>query len=167
MSIIDNTYFINELTLPVDNINVHSYIDKHEPIILRKVLGYALYKEFITELAGTPSTEWTNLRDGAEYTDNSGNTQMYDGIYLIIANYVFEKIVADKQNYTTDSGVKIGGADNAEPFNPRYKQVYAHNDLVDRVSAMNDFINITNSDTANTYANYLPEILTKETVFNV
>lgn len=167
MSILDTTYFIDELTLPVDNINVQSYIDKHEPIILRAILGYALYKEFITELVGTPSTAFINLRDGVEYTDYSDVLQKYDGIYQIIADYVFVQIVADKQNYTTDMGVKWGGTDNAEPFNPRYKQVYANNDMVDRVIVMNDFINVTNDEAADTYADYLPTKQTKETIFNI
>jgi len=162
-----NAYFINELTLPVDNINWQSYIDEHEPIILRKILGYELYKEFITELAGTPSATWTNLRDGAEYTDSSGYLQKYDGIYSIIAEYVFCAIVADKQNYTTDSGVKIGGTENAENYNPRYKQKYAQNDMVCRISVMNDFINATNTETADTYDNYLPETIVKGNIFNI
>ena len=47
-TIIDQTYFQKaELKLPVDNITTQDYIDIHEPIILRKILGYSLYKEFI------------------------------------------------------------------------------------------------------------------------
>ena len=167
-TIIDNTYFTNELKLPIDNISTQSYIDEHEPIILRKTLGYALYKEFKAALdGGSPVQKWVDLRDGVEYTDFSDNLQKYDGIKIIITEYVFTAIVGDKQDYTTDSGVKVGITDNAEKANPRYKQRFAQNDMVDRISVMDEFINVTNSDTADTYADYLPETIEKGNIFNI
>lgn len=168
-TIINNTYFINELTLPVDSgqINVQSYIDKHEPDILDGTLGVELADEFTTALAGTPAQKWLDLRDGVVYTDSADNQQRYKGIKLIIADYVFDKIVADKQTYTTDSGVKRGGTENAENASPRYKQTFAQNDMVDRIFVMDDFINVTNSDTPDTYDNYLPTVIGKTNIFNI
>lgn len=167
-TIIDNTYFKDQLTLPVDNINTQSYITKEEPIILRKILGYELYKEFKAALdGGSPAEKWTNLRDGAEYTDSNGYLQKYDGIYLIIADYVFNEIVGDKQNYPTDSGVKMGGTENAENYSPRYKQRYAQNDMVDRIAVMDHFIKRANETATDTYSNYLPETIEKGNIFNI
>ena len=166
-TIINNTYFVNELKMPIDNIDTQSYIDEHEPIILRKILGYALYIEFVTALADTPAQKWLDLRDGVEYTDFNDNLQKYDGIKTIITEYVFNEIVSDKQDYTTDSGVKLGITDNTEKANPRYKQRFAQNDMVDRIAVMDEFINVTNSDTADTYADYLPETIEKGNIFNI
>ncbi len=167
-TIIDNTYFTNELKLPADNIGVQSYIDEHEPIILRKILGYALYKEFKAALdGGSPAQKWLDLRDGVEYTDNSDNLQKYDGIKTIITEYVFDAIIADVQTQVTDSGVKKGSTDNAGNYSPRYKQRFAQNDMVDRISVMDEFITVTNNETADTYADYLPETIEKRNIFNI
>ena len=167
-TIIDNTYFTNELKLPIDNINTQSYINKHEPDVLDKTLGVELADEFTAALdGGSPAQKWVDLRDGKVYTDFSDDKQRYKGIKVIIADYVFNKIVADRQNWTTDSGVKIAMADNAENYNPREKQRFAQNDMVDRIAVMDDFINVTNSDTPDTYDNYLPETIEKGNIFNI
>jgi len=166
-TIIDNTYFTDQLKLPVDNITIQSYINKEEPIILRKILGYALYIEFVTALAGTPDQEWIDLRDGVEYTDSSGNLQKYDGIFLIITDHVFNAIVSDLQTEATDGGVKVPLTDNADGISPRYKQRYAQNDMVNRIAVMNDFINRANDYTTDTYENYLPTLIEKRNIFNI
>ena len=166
-TIINNTYFTNELKLPVDNINVQSFINKHEPIILRKILGYALYKEFSAALASSPAQKWLDLRDGVEYTDSLGYLQKYDGIYLIIADYVFNKIIASLQSEATDSGVKLPLVDNAENYSPRDKMIFANNDMVNRIAVMNDYINRTNEVTQDTYENYLPEVIEKINTFDL
>lgn len=167
-TIIDQTYFTKaELKLPIDNVDAQDYIDIHEPEILKKVLGYALSKEFQAALADTPAQKWLDLRDGKDYTDFAGNLQQYEGIKSIIADYVFVQIVGDKQNYTTDSGVKMGSTENAENTSPRYKQVFAQNDMVDRIVFLDEFINVTNSDTPDTYENYLPTTQEKGNIFNI
>jgi len=166
-TIIDNTYFTNELTLPVDNINIQLYIDEHEPIILKTILGYALYKEFTDALSSSPAQKWVDLRDGKEYTDNQGNTQKYEGIKSIIADYVFFEIVSDKQWITTDGGVKIANTENSEFGNPRYKQRFANTDMVNRIVYLNEFINSVNDLVADTYDNYLPTTIIKGNIFNI
>ena len=172
MSIIAPTIFNKtELKLPIDNIDdIQDYIDEHEPIILKKVLGYALYKEFIAALAGAPAQKWLDLRDGDEYTDTSDDLQDYEGIQQIIADYVFFEIVSNIQSYTTDSGVFGGATENSERSNPRYKQVFAYNDMVDRLFYMNGFINAANDATTDTYENFDDSNTTKlitETKTNV
>ena len=158
MSIIDPTYFTQgELKLPIDNIDdIQFFIDEHEPRILKNILGYNLYKDFITGLAVLPNPDqkWLDLRDGKEYTDTSDELQKYEGVFWIIADYVFFMIASDKQSYTTDSGVTMGETDNAKKTHPRYKQAFAYNDMVDRVKFMNDFIIATNDAVADTYENY-------------
>ncbi len=166
-TIIDSTYFKNELTLPSDGIDVQPYINEHEPDILDKTLGVELADEFVAALAGTPATKWTDLRDGKVYDISTTKKGRYKGIKLIIADYVFDKIIADKQGEATSSGVKSGLSENADKTSPRYKQVFAQNDMVDRIAVMDDFINVTNDDTADTYPNYLPTIIEKDNIYNI
>lgn len=158
MSIIDETYFQDtELALPIDNISdIQEYIDKHEKEVLKNRLGYQLYLEFITALAGTPAAKWVSLRDGGVYVDDNGVQQEYEGIKQIIANYVFFMIVANKQNYTTGSGVKRGLTDNSEIADPKYKQAYAWNDMIDRAVYLDGFIEKANETDPTTYENYEP-----------
>ena len=158
MSLIDTTYFTQgELKLPIDNIDIKFFIDEHEPKILKDILGYNLYKDFIAGLAvlPTPNQKWLELRDGKEYTDTSDELQKYEGVFWIIADYVYFKIIADIQSYATDSGVTIGETDNARKTHSRYKQTFAYNDMVDRIKFMNDFIIATNDASADTYENYV------------
>ena len=163
MSIINETYFQNiELALPIDNIlDILYYIDRHEKNILIQLLGYQLYLEFITALSGTPAQKWIDLRDGDSYIDNNGVQQEYEGINQIIANYVFFMIVSNKQNYTTGSGVKRGLTENSEIGDPKYKQVYAWNDMIDRVVFLNGFIEKQNELDSSTYQNYYPTSFSK------
>jgi hypothetical protein len=76
-------------------------------------------------------------------------------------------IISTKQTVSTDSGVKRPKTDNAEDTSPRYTQVEAQNDMVDRIAVMDEFINVTNSDTPDTYDNYLPEPIEKGNIFNI
>jgi len=170
-TIINNTYFKQQLKLPVDNIDgttgLQGWINKEEPIILDKILGVELADEFTTALASSPAQKWVDLRDGKVYTDSSGNKQRYKGIQLIIADHVFDAIVSDKQTEATDSGVKNQLVDNADNTSSRSKQIFAQNDMVDRIVHLDGFINKTNSDNPDTYANYLPEVTEKTNIFDL
>lgn len=166
-TIISQADFTDELTLPADGINVQSYIDKHEPDILDKILGVELADEFVAALADTPAQKWLDLRDGKVYDISTTKKGRYKGIKIIITEYVFDKIIADKQSEATSSGVKSGLSENADKTSPRAKQIFAQNDMVDRIAVMDDFINVTNSDTPDTYANYLPEVFEKDNIFNI
>jgi hypothetical protein len=74
----------------IDNLN--NLIDFHQKEILINLLGYELYSEFETALAGTPAAKWTNLRDGATFENDNGQTVNFEGvanmlIYLIYFEY--------------------------------------------------------------------------------
>ena len=167
-TIINQTDFTKaELKLPIDNIEIQNFIDKHEPDILDKTLGVELADEFTAALASSPAQKWIDLRDGKVYTDFSGNQQRYKGIKVIIADYVFFKTTKKKQTLSTDSGIKSALTENAEKTSPRKDQVFAQNDMVDRIVFLDEFIRVTNSDTADTYANYLPKTIGKNNIFNI
>lgn len=170
MSIISPTIFNKtELKLPIDNINdIQEYIDEHEPIILRRILSYALYKEFSAALeGGSPAQKWIDLRDGAEYNDACGDLEKYDGISLIIADYVYYNIIASIQTNATDSGVVSAGLENAGITSPRTKLVFAWNDMVKRKYFMDDFITQTNNETPDTYENFRVEEIELKNTLNI
>jgi len=169
MSIIDNTYFQQgKLKLPLDNItDWQFYIDENEPDILKDILGYESARDFQSALAGTPDQKWVDLRDGKEYTDTSGYLQKYEGIFYIIADYVFFKIIENKQDYPTDSGVKRGLTDNAEIADPKYKQVAAWSDMVERIKSLDEFVEYSNNLDSTTYPNYNPTDVGRTNVLNI
>lgn len=167
-NLIDTTYFIRDVSLPVDEISADltSYINTYEPEILTKILGYELYDNFITALAGTPGTEWTNLRDGCEYEVGS-LTYKWRGFIntkkeSIIANYVWYNYVCNSDYY--QSGFRKSNTENSILVNPRPKQVKVYNQMVDWVNELNEFI----TNNLSSYANYLPEMsFSKINTFNI
>jgi hypothetical protein len=75
MSLIDNTYFINDINLPGDvltnNSNFNNIIARYEPEVLTDLLGYELYKALLADLDGNgnPVTQrFIDLIDGAEFS---------------------------------------------------------------------------------------------------
>jgi len=168
MSIIDNTYFINENNLSVDNINIQSYIDKHEPVILRKIFGYSLYKDFITGLAvePTPEQKWLDLRDGKEYTYND-KLNKYEGITDIIGNWVYYWITRSLQSVATDSGIKKTSTMNMEFTNPKQRQVYSYNEMVNQIVFLDEFVLAANESVADAYENYETSTFNKINILNI
>lgn len=166
-TIISPSDFILKLKLPVDNIDIQVWINDNETDILDKILGVELSDEFTAALVSSPAQKWLDLRNGVKYTDDSDNKQRYKGIKRIITEYVYVAIVSNYQTESTDSGIKRPAVDNAEDASPGYTLIQANNDMVNRISVMNDFINRTNEITPDTYENYLPEIIEKINTFDL
>lgn len=161
-----------ELKLPIDNYapsEIDFFITDHEKIILKKLLGYVLYKAFIDGLAVLPAEnieqKWLDLRDGDKEYEHNGVTNEYLGIKQMIADYVFVQIVSDKLTYITSSGAKKGESENSLPANPKAKQKFALNDINDRQKTLDGFILSSNETDSTTYEDYLPTLQTRVTVF--
>lgn len=91
MSFIDASYFVAELDIPnSDNPAVAErisyFIEKYEPTFLQKLLGYPLYKAFITGMnvvpPASPDARFLAILTGAEYTDRNGYLQRWKGLVL-------------------------------------------------------------------------------------
>lgn len=173
-NLIDTTYFINEISLPVDEISseLTSFITKYEKEILIKILGYDLYKAFTTALTGfDPAEKWGLLRDGCDY-EISGITYNWPGLIntekeSLIAYYVFYQFSCNSSTFNSSIGGQIIKSENSVLTDNRRKQVFAYNKMVDMISQMNDFINYTNSENSATYPNYYPESIRKINIFNI
>src|SRR5690554_4467881 len=82
-------------------------IDFYEEEALKRVLGSALYSEFIAGVFVDPAAsplvakedadieeKWLLLRDGGEYTYRE-KTYRYDGVKNFLKPYVFQAVVTD------------------------------------------------------------------------
>ncbi len=156
MSIVQTTDFQLNEALPIDGIlgsALQKYIDKYERIILSRVLGYELYKEFNTAIAGgSPALKWTELRDGAEYTDTY--LEYFEGVKDLAVDYIYFKFIQQNNEYSTSVGIKKVLTENSENITPNNKVVIAYNDMVDINEQLRKFIPAKNAESANTYENY-------------
>jgi hypothetical protein len=88
MSLIDVSYFVQELQLPnTDQLAVSErltgFISKYEPEFLQKLFGYPLYKAFVAGMAITPPDQrFLDILYGKEYTDLQGRLQRWKGIIV-------------------------------------------------------------------------------------
>lgn len=170
MSIIATTDFKLNQSLPLDKVSVvlQQYIDKYEPKILTRVLGYQLYKEFKAAIdAGAPiDAKWTNLRDGTEYTYSS-ELRYFDGLKQLIVNYVYFKFIKEQSQFNTGVGIKSINTENSQNTDASFKQVFAFNELVDINCQLYEFITAKNDETADTYENYTYNEIEKINEFNI
>jgi hypothetical protein len=91
MSLIDISYFVGELNIPnTDQQPVRERLDrailKYEQEFLRKLLGYPLYKTFVTGLQvvppATPDQRILDILYGKEYTNLQGYLTQWRGLIM-------------------------------------------------------------------------------------
>ncbi len=156
--IVDNSYFIGEIliaglaTTPIQN-SVNLFIGKHEPVYLQKVLGYAFNKLFSEGLAADPvDARWTDLRDGAEYTDCNGFLNEWTGFkndekQSPIANYIYYWYERDNVTFTATVGEQEGKTDNAKSVSGGPKMTKAWNEAVNQTKVLHDYLLNAKDDT--------------------
>lgn len=161
-SIIDNTYFVGKIWLPIDEIGgeLTGNIVRLEPEILTKVLGYSLKKAFVDALAETPASKWLDLKNGKDY--------QIDGIYYnwmgfanaqkqsIIANYVFNDYLSHGSKFNSSFGVRQLQGENSVPIDNLGKQAIVYNEMVSWINSLNNFIIRMNEIDSTTYPNFEP-----------
>lgn len=88
MSLIDISYFVNELNVPNTDqapvmARLTAFIQKYEQEFLRHLLGYPLYKAFITGLATTPPPQRIlDILYGKEYISLQGFLTQWRGLIM-------------------------------------------------------------------------------------
>lgn len=172
MNLIDTSYFINYLKLPIANIqaDLTRSITLYEPEILEKCLGFDLYYTFIN--ADYSETKWDELRNGVVYQDADGLYKKWTGFVnteksSLIANYVFFKFTSDNSTYSSANTNLISQSENGTATDWREKQRTAYNKMVDMICELDEFITFRNSQDPTTYPNYDPKPFTKLNVFNI
>ncbi len=100
MSLIDSTYFVMDINIPTSTYNsVTAYINRFEPEILKKILGYDLYKLVAAYANPGSDQRIIDLVEGKEYAYDSDHNVKWNGLantdkISLIAYYVYFKYVA-------------------------------------------------------------------------
>lgn len=105
-------------------------IDFYEEEALKRVLGSALYSEFIAGVFVDPAAsplvakedadieeKWLLLRDGGEYTYRE-KTYRYDGVKNFLKPYVFQAVVTDDAQTLTPIGAVQVDTENGSVVSP-------------------------------------------------
>lgn len=150
MYIIDESYFVRELSIPntseidvSDTANPFEYwIDTEARLILKEALGYELFKDFDSYmvngvLTGAPE-KWTDLQNGKEYTYD-GKTWYWTGLIStegsvprsLLAYYVYAKWFKFQMSQMTGMGEMTGNASNSTLANGASRESKAWNSFVD------------------------------------
>lgn len=157
MYLIDQTYFIKELSVP--NINemdsdslvvLEQYIDKYSRQLLQNALGYTLFKDLdlnITTgvLNAGASQKWKDLVNGLEYVKD-GKTYKWKGLIhteglfkgSLLASYVFYQWFKDNVTTVTGTGEKSINALNSSTVNSNQRLVTVWNDFVSEYQGNNN-----------------------------
>lgn len=147
MSLIDDTYFIGEITIAqlseqsvADNLQI--FIDKYEPLFLQEALGYGFAKLM---LDNPTEQRFVDLISGSEYTYNNVLRMWYglantDKMYCPIAQYIFYKYVRSQFEQQVGIGTMIPKAENATVVAPTYTLIKAWNDMVGYLHNMHCYL---------------------------
>lgn len=131
-NLIDKTFFVRDINIPnTTNAQIlatlESYISKHEPKFLQRILGYPLYRLFIS---GSTTGRMLALKSGSEFTGLDGelykwNGLVYDTDQSIIANYVYIKWMVANTTKTTGVAVSSTNTGETKSESPRDKIITA------------------------------------------
>lgn len=136
MSLIDSSYFINDILIPTNTytaVDLGTEITKYEREILIKLLGYELYKLVAAYENPGSDQRIIDLVEGKEY-DLSGQTLKWNGLVntetvSLIAYYVYFNYMRNRATITTGNGEGKLMYENAEAVNYNGKIVQAWNRL--------------------------------------
>lgn len=144
MSFIDNTYFINDINIPVNvyqQADIDQYIERYEDKILQKLLGFALWKALIDDLDnGNPQSErFIDLVDGVEFSFNYINSTIntkWEGLRntklkSLIAYWVYFQYRNENESFFSGIGQRKGKGENSESSDVMPKLVYSWNKMIE------------------------------------
>ena len=144
MSFIDTSYFINDISVPVNQYQeayLIQYITRWENEILKRLLGYTLWKALIADLdGGNPQTpRFTYLVNGTEFSfEYDGHTinTKWEGLrntqlVSLIAYWVYFNLRNEKESFYTGIGQRRGKGENSVMADPVPKLVSAWNKMID------------------------------------
>lgn len=150
MSLIDNTYFINDISLPSSvlstNSNFSGDISRYEPEVLADLLGYDLYKALLADLdgSGNPQTQrFIELIDGAEFSfdfcSQSISTK-WEGLrnaskISLISYYVYFKYRSDNDTFYGSGAQVEANHENSTKVSQYSKLANIYNKFVDLYGA--------------------------------
>jgi hypothetical protein len=128
------SHFVGELRIPNlegvapldlgNSEELNMFINKYEPKILIKLLGFELYKEMLTVIDPTTGDvisgsdeKWFSLVDGKDD---------YLGLRPILSNYIFAKFIKNDDSHYGGVGVVKEKSKGAENYSSRSKYINAY-----------------------------------------
>lgn len=137
-----------------DSMN-NKYCPFVEKKMLTKLLGESLYNDFI---GNKTVQKYANLINGVDATyEYNGKTKKYTGLKDMLAYFTYFQYVSRLDKIPTQSGFKRVKNQNSESVSPASEMCEAWNEGVSLYYQAIDFINYTNDQTPNTYADFDPE----------
>lgn len=133
MALIDSTYFVGEISLPVGKYSdLELFISQLEKQFLRKALGYELSKLVIENTDPLVA----DLIAGSGQWEGFTNT----GKESVIAYYVYYYYLRSKVTFTTSTGEKKPGNENSTDATPAFKVMRAWDLMLKGLERMNAYI---------------------------
>lgn len=110
---INNGDFVGEISLPTnDTSQLRPYINRVGKEVMRDLLGITLYRTFETNVQlATPDTRWTDLLNGKDYENESGEDSYFEGMLKAIRYFIYADYL-EKNYIETFSGSKNRETDN-------------------------------------------------------
>ncbi len=140
MALIDDTYFIAELSLPVGKYSdLTTFINRLEPDFLVKVLGYELSKKVIDN-----DSLVSDLINGVEFVSDEKTMKwrgfVNDGKKSVIANYVYYFYLRSNATFTTNVGEKKANTENSQNAGQGMKVMRAWDEMLNELEIMEKYI---------------------------
>ncbi len=133
MALIDSTYFVGEISLPVGKYSdLELFISRLEKQFLRKALGYELSKLVIENTDPLVA----DLIAGSGQWEGFTNT----GKESVIAYYVYYYYLRSKVTFTTSTGEKKPDNENSTDATPAFKVMRAWDLMLKGLSRMDAYI---------------------------
>ena len=156
MYLIDETYFIKELSVPninemdSDNLTIlKQYIDQYSRQLLQNSLGYVLFNDLDSNVTDgvldvLAPQKWLDLVNGIEYTKD-GKQYKWRGLKYteglhkssLLAKYCFYHWLKDNVTQITGTGEKSIKSVNADSVNSNQRLVTVWNDYVAEYQGVN------------------------------
>jgi hypothetical protein len=145
MAIITTSDFsTGRYSIPTDAYSgLQAYIDRVEPLTLKKILGYNLYQLFLADLAGSPSVPVSAIYLAIFNQINIDNDYTYsnEGMKEMLKGFIYFEYMRDNVYHKTRSGVMQSTSENAENkgYNG-YNLVQAYNEAVESANVISYYI---------------------------
>ncbi len=146
-NLIDVTYFILDLDLPIDNLAIRNSVSASivtwESEYLRNAMGYAFYKLFVDN-KDDGAGRWYDVVNGGEYTDTLGVLRRWEGFKnkstTPIAAYVYYWWRRYDTTATSSVGESQLEASNARKVDPIRKMRDAWNRMSEQTTVLWDYL---------------------------
>lgn len=151
-NLIDSTYFIRDINIPdTETPDETSVLDeaiaRYEPIYLKKVLGYELWKAVQAEIDADVYIVYADLIEGAEFSfEYNGHTinTKWEGLINSekespIANFIYYKYRKEVETINASIGEKRQKGENSTDASALKKMVDAWNGCVDMSGKQNRY----------------------------